>query len=79
MISPFCRQSDLLGNIRKEVLVIPEKSVFEIDDRSEGVFDDMDSLRIPMYGQLSKQCGFIQQDSRGSCVYCGTIINETIH
>ena len=78
MICPFCRETEIGDDTGPTVC--PACGVgFEIDDRGESVFVDTDDPRMPMCGQACMQCGLVQQDKRGTCVYCGAAFNKTVH
>jgi len=70
---PFC----VNGNINAE----PGKSEcpvchtkFEIDDRAECIFVDLDDPRLPLKGTYCRQCGLIQGGYRKHCRYCRAIV-----
>ena len=70
---PFCVD----GNITAE----PGKSEcpachakFEVDDRAECIFVDLDNPRLPIKGIYCRQCGLVQGGHRKRCRYCGAII-----
>jgi len=44
---------------------------FEIDDRAECFFADIENLRLPVNGIVCQACGLIQGEGRDSCGYCG--------
>jgi len=70
---PFCVD----GNIKAE----PGESAcpachakFEVDDRAECVFVDLDNPRLPVKGTYCRQCGLVQGGYRKHCRYCGAIV-----
>ena len=46
-------------------------AVFEIDDRTECIFADTSTIRLPMNGFICRVCGLVQGDQNRACVYCG--------
>ena len=74
---PFCVD----GNINAE----PGKSEcsachtkFEVDDRAECVFVDLDNPRLPLKGTYCSQCGLVQGGYRKYCRYCGAIVRTKL-
>jgi hypothetical protein len=78
MICPFCRETDI-GNKSGQTVCPACKAGFEIDDRGECIFADVDRIRIPVDGQVCMVCGLVQDGKWGSCVWCGADFNKTIH
>ena len=74
---PFCTD----GHIKAE----PGKATcfdcdakFEIDDRAECIFVDLDNPRLPISGNICGECGLVQSDKNETCVYCGVELPITI-
>ena len=70
---PFCVD----GNINAE----PGKSEcpscrakYEIDDRVECLFVDLDNLRLPLKGTYCRQCGLVQGGYRKHRHFCGALV-----
>ena len=64
---------------------IPGKSVcpecdtaFEIEDRGEYVFVDLNSPRLPIEGIICTRCGLVQGEEAESCAYCGGHMNKRL-
>ncbi len=54
----------------------PECSAeFEVDDRLECIFVNIEKVRLPVYGFVCRVCGLVQGDGNGICVYCGTEVS----
>jgi len=74
---PFC----IYGNINAE----PGKSEcatchakFEVDDRIECVFVDLENPRLPLKGTYCRQCGLIQGGYRKYCHYCRALVRDRV-
>ena len=78
MICPFCREIEV-GDETGPSTCPACKAGFEIDDRGECIFVDTDNPRIPVDGLVCMECGLVQEGKWGLCVYCGTILNKTVH
>jgi len=70
---PFCTE----GQVKAE----PGKAVcqecnakFEIDDRVECVFVDLNNPGLPLKGTYCRSCGLVQGVNRKRCHYCGAIV-----
>lgn len=60
-------------------IVCPECDiVFEIDDRCECVFVDLNNPRLPIEGTICLSCGLVQGEEGEDCVYCGAKLNTEI-
>ena len=78
MICPFCREAAICEDTGPSTCPAC-KAGFEIDDRGECVFVDMDQPRMPLFGQVCTVCRQVQQDKRKACVYCGAVLSKTMH
>ena len=54
-------------------------SRFDIDDRLECVFVDLDNIRFPVNGIVCLSCGLAQGGDQQNCLYCGTKISTEMH
>jgi hypothetical protein len=45
-------------------------SEFEVDDRLECIFADIDKIRLPANGTVCPSCGLVQGGETNSCFYC---------
>jgi len=54
-------------------------SEFEIDDRLECVFVNIEKLKLPAKGLVCPLCGLIQNDNIKNCLCCGMWINTAVH
>ena len=74
---PFCVD----GNINAE----PGKTEcpachakFEVDDRIECIFVDLENPRLPLQGTYCRQCGLIQGGYRRYCYYCRALVRDKV-
>jgi hypothetical protein len=72
MLCPFCRQSDL-PDITGPTICPVCKTEMDIDDRDECVFVNPEMPKMALNGQVCVVCGLVQQDTRDSCTWCGSI------
>ena len=54
-------------------------SRFEIDDRLECVFADIDNIKMPVKGVVCSSCGLVQGGDTEACLNCGSKINTAVH
>ena len=74
---PFCGYQGIKAEPGKSVC--PEcETVFEIDDRGECVFVDLNYPRLPMEGTICQRCGPIQGEEFEKCSYCGSRLNSNL-
>ena len=52
---------------------------FEIDDRGECVFVNLDKPRIPMNGIYCPKCGLVQDHEKKMCYLCAEPLNIAVH
>ena len=55
------------------------KAKFEIDDRLECLFADLDNVRLSLKGTVCSSCGLVQSSDTSACLYCGMDINTAVH
>ncbi len=46
-------------------------AAFEIDDRVESIFVDLEEPRLPLEGTYCRGCGLLQPEESEECLYCG--------
>jgi hypothetical protein len=78
MICPFCREKEI-GKLAGTSICPACNTEYDIDDRGECVFMNMESPNIPISGQVCMACGLIQQDRRETCAWCGADFNKKVH
>lgn len=54
------------------------KAQFAYDDSKEGVFVDLEDLRLPVSGTVCSSCGLLQSGDNKKCAYCGKEICGTM-
>ncbi len=52
---------------------------FEIDDRLECIFIDMQNMKLSVNGFVCGYCGLVKGDEDRNCVYCGAELSTTMH
>jgi len=78
MNCPFCQQFEI-GDASGPTICPVCKTDFEIDERGECVFLNIDKPKISIEGLLCGACGLIQQEQQKSCVNCGIALNQTLN
>ena len=74
---PFCLIQSI--EAKSGATICPEcDAQFEIDDRLECIFGDIDNTRLPAIGTICTSCGLIQAGSPQNCLYCGAVINTAV-
>ncbi len=74
---PFC--SDGMIEIKSGKRSCPDCGAkFEIDDREECIFVDINDPRLPVNGNFCSSCGLIQHRDNLDCVYCGRGLNTGV-
>ncbi|WP_372678195.1 hypothetical protein [Desulfosarcina sp.] len=48
---------------------------YEIDERSECIFANIDDLHLPLRGTVCRHCGLLQRVDTDKCRLCGTSIS----
>ena len=74
---PFCIDSNIKAEPGKSECTVCHAK-FEIDDRVECVFVDLDNPRLPVKGTYCSQCGLVQGVYRKYCRYCRAIVRHKI-
>ena len=75
---PFCQRADIPA--------VPGKAtcqecgtLYEIDDRGECIFVDLENPRIPINGIYCRACGLVQGMRMKNCHFCATLVNSQWH
>ena len=75
---PFCKNSIATKKPGKHIC--PGcGSKFEIDDRLECIFADLDNVRLPVTGIICPSCGLVHGGDNQNCLYCGSNISTEVH
>ena len=70
MKCPFCGNHAL--DMKPEKTVCSECSTkFEIEDRSECIFVDVNNPKLPINGTVCNVCGLVQVEASETCMNCG--------
>jgi len=73
MRCPFCDNNDIVGE-PGTTSCLDCSTRFEIDDRSECIFVDVNSPKLPIDGTV---CGLVQAEASKACSYCGETLYPT--
>jgi uncharacterized OB-fold protein len=76
MKCPFCGDY-AIDNYPVETICSECSTKFEIDDRSECIFVNMDNLKLPIKGTICNVCDLVQVEAREACMYCGEMLCST--
>ena len=73
---PFCGDRAIDMKIGETVCSVCSTK-FEIDDRSECVFVDVNNPKLPIYGTVCNVCGLVQAEESRACMNCGEKLYPT--
>ena len=74
---PFCTDGNIIAQPGKSEC--PEcHAKYELDDRVECIFVDLDNPRLPIKGTYCRQCGLVQGGYRKHCRNCGAIVRTKL-
>jgi len=75
---PFCHAQSLDPVAGKNTC--PDcHAEFQIDDRLECIFVDIDDPLLPIEGTVCLKCGLLQPEQSRICLLCGDRMNATEH
>ncbi len=70
MNCPFCGKNGI-GDTPGDTSCSTCSTKFEIDDRLECIFVDVNNPKLPIYGTICNVCGLVQAEASKACSYCG--------
>ena len=76
MRCPFCDNNDIVGE-PGTTSCLDCSTRFEIDDRSECVFVDVNNPKHPIYGTVCNVRGLVQAEVSETCMNCGEKLYPT--
>ena len=74
---PFCVAGDIKAELGKSECPVCSAK-YEIDDRAECFFVDLENPRLPLKGTYCRQCGLVQGGYRKRCRYCRAIVRTKV-